>query len=117
MNYNMGVTYKTEVAAKDMPETKDPEEVAKPFSRHSCNMGQWWEDKPKSEWVVGRLTHVVKDVKVNKQGGLDITFEFMNNVKGYELAKQFDKDKFKFVPVLSKNDQGIDTSRIDVVKK
>lgn len=114
--YTLCHTYISEVAASDMPEDADPEEVARPFSKHACHLGLWWKKDPQIELVIHNSTHVVNSVSLNDKGGLDVKFTFINTVQGYELSKIYEESrKFRFVPVIAKNGNGIDVSRIDIV--
>lgn len=105
---------------EDLSATVDTKSVKSYFGQHAYHPGGW-SDVPAKNILsqydhlpcVNNTTHVIREVKLNDEGGLDISFEFINTPRGFTLMNQYYTNTFKMVPVTDK--EGINIYRFDFI--
>lgn len=102
---NASVEYHAEISPEKLPQTINLKQVLDRFAQHSCHLGAWPENIPEPTKVpkVNETSHVVRDVTLNDNGGLDVSFVFITSPRGFKLMKVFDKGDFEMTPVISKD--------------
>lgn len=110
------------ITFEDIPETVDLDATIERFGKHRYHMGACVNDPVENNLTpdnklppVESTSHVVREVSLNDDGGLDIEVEIINSPSGFTLSKQYDTENFKMVPVMDEN--LINIYRFDFVKE
>ena len=91
------------LSKEEIPDTVDVSQVINRFSEHSYHAGK----------CTNKMTHVVRDVKLNDNGGFDVIFEFVHTLLGQELMEKYCNGfKLKVVPIVDQS--GINITRFDL---
>lgn len=107
------VLYHTEIPPEKIPNTIDFDKVTKKYSKHAYHLGAWPETEsfPTNLPKINETSHVIRDVKINENGGLYVSFEFLSSPRGFELMKKFNEKSFELTPIIS--DDGCSILRFD----
>ena len=109
-----------------IPDNIDLSKVVDSFSTHRCHLGAWPNTPPptpninitaaREDSISGIMSHVVRDVDLHPSGGLDVSFEFINTLRGFEfMTDYYEKtEEFQMVPVL--DEAQINIVRFDFIK-
>lgn len=108
----------TTIPPDKIPDTIDLSKVLEKFNSPSYNIGGWPTSKStkSSSPPFDEMTHVIRGVSVNDDNGLNVKFEILNSLRGYEFELQYmNNAPFEMVPVT--DDSGINILRFDFVKE
>lgn len=110
------ITKSITIPQEKIPESINLNDTIKQFKKHSYHLGATPTTSPKPTPIppVEKTTHVIKDVSLS-DGDLNITFEFINNVYGNKIMKDYDQNHdYKMIPIIDKDEKNI--VRFDLVK-
>jgi len=102
----------------------DLSKVVDDFSTHKCHPGGWPANNqqpaptPDMRWSppVNYTSHIVREVSLNEDGGLLISFDFYHTLRGSQFMDEYyEHDDFKMVPVLDEGE--INIVRFDFIRE
>ena len=113
------------IPPEKIPDSIDLSKVVEDFSHHKHHLGAWPKNTPlptphphSSRYapITGYASHVVREVTLTDSGGLLVSFDFINTMRGHEFMEgYYEDDDWTMVPVL--DDEEINIVRFDFHKE
>lgn len=112
------------IPPENIPQSIDLSKVVDDFSSHKHHFGAWplTDSVPSptpqqsKDSLTGHTSHVVRDVTLAPNGGLNISFDFIHTPRGAVFMEDYyEHDDFQMVPVL--DDDAINIVRFDFIRR